>query len=397
MSAEAMPMTDSPLDKVTMLGVLLFGFALAVPAFVTYRPSRIVRGEPLSALESAGPAFWALVALLLVMALAATSRGSVLRGMPTALVGAVAAATVVWVVGLAAQGLVTSEAPYARVSLSAGFWLALFGAYLVVVGGLRGYGGAGSAALSVGIMPLASVAVMLVAGHLDDLSIMREFFNRRGSFLSELSTHVTLSFSAVGAGTVIGLILAFVIFRYVATERYLFFFVNLFQTIPTLSFLGLLMAPLAFLAARYAFLRGFGISAIGWAPAFIVLFAYTLLPVTSNALAGFRIVEPRVLEAARGMGMTGNQVFWRIQLPLALPVIVSGVRTALTQAIGNTILAGLIGGGGMGTIIFLGLAQAAPDLILLGTIPVVILALVADYAMKGLSEMLSRSLLRGSQ
>jgi osmoprotectant transport system permease protein len=79
--------------------------------------------------------------------------------------------------------------------------------------------------------------------------------------------------------------------------------------------------------------------------------------------------------------MSSRQVFWQVELPLAFPVILSGIRTALTQTIGNTILAGLVGAGGLGSIIFLGLAQAAPDLILLGALPVVILAWVSDQMM----------------
>jgi osmoprotectant transport system permease protein len=113
----------------------------------------------------------------------------------------------------------------------------------------------------------------------------------------------------------------------------------------------------------------------------IVLFLYSLLPITRNTLAGFQVVSPEDRDTARAVGMSSRQVFWQVELPLAFPVILSGIRTALTQTIGNTILAGLVGAGGLGSIIFLGLAQAAPDLILLGALPVVILAWVSDQMM----------------
>ena len=102
------------------------------------------------------------------------------------------------------------------------------------------------------------------------------------------------------------------------------------------------------------------------------------MPIVANAYAGFQQVDEAILSSAKGMGMTKTQIFTQVSFPLASPIILSGIQTALTQNIGNTILAGLVGGGGLGALIFLGLSQAAPDLVLLGTIPVVIMALITD-------------------
>jgi len=95
------------------------------------------------------------------------------------------------------------------------------------------------------------------------------------------------------------------------------------------------------------------------------------------------------------MGMSARRIFLAVEIPLSLPVIVSGMRTALTQSMGNAILAGLIGGGGMGAIIFLGLAQAASDLVLLGALPVAVSALLADRLMHHLGDFLERGGFRG--
>jgi osmoprotectant transport system permease protein len=166
--------------------------------------------------------------------------------------------------------------------------------------------------------------------------------------------------------------------------------INLFQTIPTLSLLALLMIPLAYLGQTNQIFSRVGISGTGWAPVLIVLILYALLPITVTTLAGMRMVSNDVMHAAQGIGMAPGQIFWKVQFPIALPVILGGIRVALTQAIGNTILGGLIGAGGMGTLIFLGLAQAAPDLILLGVIPVVLMTLVLDNLLKILVQKLSR-------
>jgi osmoprotectant transport system permease protein len=103
-----------------------------------------------------------------------------------------------------------------------------------------------------------------------------------------------------------------------------------------------------------------------------------MFPILHNALAGLKMVDPAVTEAAAAVGMTRRQIFLKVQIPLAIPLILGSIRTALTQSMGNTILAALIGGGGLGSFIFLGLAQSAPDLILLGVMPLVAITFIAD-------------------
>jgi osmoprotectant transport system permease protein len=124
-----------------------------------------------------------------------------------------------------------------------------------------------------------------------------------------------------------------------------------------------------------------GIAGIGFAPAFVALLLYSLLPVVSNTVAGLGSVPPPSVEAARGMGMTTRQRLVSVELPLAFPVILAGLRIVLVQNIGLAVIAGLIGGGGFGTFVFQGLNQTATDLILLGALPTVMMALVAAILM----------------
>ena len=152
-------------------------------------------------------------------------------------------------------------------------------------------------------------------------------------------------------------------------------FVNGFQVAPTLSMLALLMIPLASLGQNFPFLRAWGVKGVGFLPAFIVLSLYALLPITSNTYTAFKQLDPSVMDSAKALGLSSKQIFQKVSFPLALPFIITGVRIAFIQNIGNTILAGLVGGGGMGSLIFLGLAQSATDLILLGSLPVVLMAL----------------------
>jgi osmoprotectant transport system permease protein len=153
---------------------------------------------------------------------------------------------------------------------------------------------------------------------------------------------------------------------------------SFFQTIPSLALFGLLIAPLSYLSNQWPWLQQFGIRGIGWAPAVLALIGYSLLPIVRNTWVALSEVNPAVMDAARGMGMSTLQAFLQVRLPLALPVLLEVVRITTIQAIGLTAVAALIGAGGMGTFIFQGLGQAANELILLGALPTIGLALLAD-------------------
>jgi len=148
---------------------------------------------------------------------------------------------------------------------------------------------------------------------------------------------------------------------------------NIVQTIPSIALLGFLLPLLG----------------IGQATAAIALFLYALLPIVRNTITGITGVDPAVIDAARGMGMTNAQILRRVQLPLARPVIFAGIRTAAVINVGVTTLSALIGAGGLGTFIFRGLATNQTAVILLGAVPAALLALAVD-AVLGLVERAAR-------
>jgi len=166
---------------------------------------------------------------------------------------------------------------------------------------------------------------------------------------------------------------------------------NVIQTIPSIALFGILMAPLGALATALPWAGALGVRGIGAAPAVVALFLYSLLPVVANTAAGLGRVSAAAVEAARGMGMTRTQVLSSIELPLALPVILTGIRVVLVQNIGMVTIAALIGGGGLGTFVFQGLGQTAMDLVLLGAIPIVVMAFSAAVLLDALAEFLDRA------
>jgi len=113
-----------------------------------------------------------------------------------------------------------------------------------------------------------------------------------------------------------------------------------------------------------------------------------LLLVVRNTSVGLTAVDPSAVEAGRGIGLSNRQIFWQLELPLALPVFLAGLRIVTVQAIGLAVVAALIGAGGLGTFVFEGLGQYAVDLVLLGALPAIFLALGADFILQVVSSLL---------
>jgi len=150
---------------------------------------------------------------------------------------------------------------------------------------------------------------------------------------------------------------------------------NVFQTIPSLALLAVLIPLLG----------------IGLQPAVFALFLYSLLPILRNTYAGFRSVDDGVLEAARGMGMNSWQRLVRVRFPLAFPYVLSGIRVTTVYVISWTTLATLIGAGGLGEMIFSGLAVNRKELVFTGAAAAILLALAADFALGALARRFTRA------
>jgi osmoprotectant transport system permease protein len=192
------------------------------------------------------------------------------------------------------------------------------------------------------------------------------------------------------AACVVGLPLGMASHRVSALRNAILNGLGIVQTIPSIALFGILIAPLGFLAANVPLAAALGIRGIGAAPAFIALFLYSLLPVVANTIAGLNQVPADVIEAARGMGLSRRQRLVQIELPLALPVILAGIRIVLVQNLGLATIAALIGGGGFGTFVFQGIGQTAIDLVLLGAIPTVALSFAAAIILDAIIDLTRR-------
>jgi osmoprotectant transport system permease protein len=183
--------------------------------------------------------------------------------------------------------------------------------------------------------------------------------------------HLELTFVSLVLANLIAIPVGITLTRYRRLAEPVIGVAAVFQTVPSLALLGF-MIPL------------FG---IGTMPAIIALTIYGLLPILRNTYTGILGVAPAAVEAGVGMGMTSRQVLVMVELPLALPVIMAGIRTATVLIVGVATLAALIGAGGLGDLIFRGIAMANSPLILAGALPAALMAILFDYSLKRLEVM----------
>lgn len=198
------------------------------------------------------------------------------------------------------------------------------------------------------------------------------FVAHRAEILSATLDHLTLAAVAMTFAVLIGLPLGMLIVHRPALRTLSLGAASIFQTIPSLALFGFLI-PIPF------------IGGIGRRTAIVALVLYALLPILRNTYVGLSGIDPAVLEAAEAMGMTEAQILWRVRLPLALAVILAGIRTATVLTIGIATIAAAVGAGGLGTFIFRGVSMVNDAVILAGAIPAALLAISADVLL-GLLE-----------
>lgn len=191
-------------------------------------------------------------------------------------------------------------------------------------------------------------------------------FERMPELWQRLGEHLFLTGLSTTAGILIGIPLGILAFYRPRLRSPLLGVVNILQTIPSLAMLVILLTLF---------------QKIGVLPAIVALILYALLPIVRNTLAGLQGIAPETIEAARGIGMTEWQQMRLVRIPLAIPVIMAGIRTAAVMAVGIATLAAFIGAGGLGEFINRGLALSNTRLICLGAIPAALLALLIDFAL----------------
>jgi osmoprotectant transport system permease protein len=360
--------------------------------FLNFAPNRLATGVayPLSQAPSLQAA--AAMAGLCGLALLSFARAQKLWSFATIL----AAALILWG-SLAGAGhfaaiLMQAGPPAARASLGPAFWTLASVAILAIVDAVQRGDFGFLARASIGAAICAGFFLMAAAGDFDNLSLAREFLNNRGVFVTELFRHLGLVGAAIFFALMIGVPLSVLVLREKAAAGFVLAGLGVLQTIPSIALFGVLIAPMSKLSEELPFLRSLGINGTGPAPAVLALTLYALLPLVRGFYTGFSEVAVEVKDAAAAIGFGWRRRFIEVELPLALPALVSGLRVVTIQAIGFASVAALIGAGGLGTFIFQGIGQYALDLVLVGALPVIVLALLVNLTFEMLLGLARRNL-----
>ncbi|WP_019905430.1 ABC transporter permease subunit [Methylobacterium sp. 77] len=360
-----------------MAGILAAGPLLAglhgLP-LLNLAANRLLPGDPVYAWAFANPSIGLVSALSLAglgaLVLPPRRIGGVLAS------GLVLAAWAVLLLGLNAQAahLLATQPPAARASLGSGFWIA--SVCLLALAG-TGIGHAQRRGLGP-LLVIGGLGFLIVAGQrgaLDHLSLAVEYAGRQAALQDAIAEHLLLS----GGAVVLAILSAITLSLWRSGQGIVGLFVSGVQVIPAVALFGGLVALVSGLLRAMPTLRDLGLSALGPWPALVGIAAYLLLPLWRGIGTALRSADPASIDAAEALGLTKLQILGQVRLPLGAPVLVGALRVAVVQSLGLATLGALIGAGGLGRIVFDGMAQFAPDLILLGAIPIVVLSLAAEW------------------
>ena len=335
--------------------------------FLTQAPNRLLSGRPYAAPNTGSLAYSALF-----FAWTSFVRPTRYAEPAILVLAGIDLLRIVTQAGTAADALATHAASAARTMLGAGFWALAFCFALIGVDAFQRSRAPSWFALPIVGLLAGGVAWMAADGLFQHLSLAQEAASHRDAFAAESLRHLLLVGATLGLAIAFGAPLGLAAQRRRPWRKPVFFVLNIVQTVPSVALFGLLMTPLA----------AIGLSGIGLVPALAALVLYALLPIVRGVVAGLDGVDAATREAASALGLGPAQILWRVDLPLAAPALIAALRIVTVQTVGLAVVAALIGAGGLGDFVFQGLGQYAVDLVLLGALPAIALALAADLVLR---------------
>lgn len=206
-----------------------------------------------------------------------------------------------------------------------------------------------------------------------------QFVLNNASVIADMAVeHISIVAVAVGLAILTGVPIGIAITQNRAAADTVLYVASIIVTIPSIALFGLMIPVLSLIG-----------QGIGWLPAVIAILLYSQLPIVRNTYTAITNVDPALREAARGMGMTALQRLWQVEIPIAVPVIMAGVRTAVVMNIGVAAIAAYIGAGGLGVLISRGITQTDPRQLIAGAVAVSLLAILADWVLLLLQKRLT--------
>ncbi|MDK8502424.1 ABC transporter permease [Aerococcus sp. UMB1112A] len=378
---------NKKLDLASLFFSLFALLLLFLNHFMFVSESRVTQKIGLTASKSLGANFPIIVGLsILLVALVALSRQKLWAHSLSALLASTNCGLALLFAGQATN-VVALTGDNARISMSIGCYLYMICNYLILYKTNRSM--TTSWQRLVNYLPgLGIAAYSFFSGQLDGLSIMVEYYNRQSKFHTEFWKHLSMVIRVILSAIVLSLPLVWLGHRYPRWRGWIAGFLNTIESIPSIAFIFLLVFPLSYLNRHLPFAEAIGISGLGAAPVYVALLCYALFQIVNNMYGALDSIDGKYIEVGRAMGMTKRQVFFQVELPLILPVMLSGIRLALTMTIAGTTLGAYAGYGGLGSFILSGSKGFAIDQILLGTFPILFMILVSDALLRFLNYLL---------
>lgn len=354
---------------------------LSINNFMFKAVSRIGAKELLSAKDSLGGNYYILLGCtILLLAIVIVKKSNEKLNFIAGIVSSICFGLTVLFSGLSVNYIDMPNAG-GRISMSVGCYLYLLLVYLVqskcndnVKESWKRF-----IVFAIGFL---IAAASIVSGKLDGLSVMKEFSTYKNEFQMYFINHIGMSFKVVLSGVIFGIPLGWIVFKYGRARKIITTILNTIESIPSLALLSIMMLPLSLLSNSFPILKEYGIAGVGATPVFCALFLYSLFYIVNSMYGALRTVDKQYVDVAKGMGMTNLQTFFKIELPIIMPVIVSGIRVSLTGTILGVTIGSYIGFGGLGKFILQGLNGFAIDIVMLGTLPVMGMVLFFDFTFK---------------
>lgn len=365
-----------------LLALLLFSL-LFLNQFMFKAAARVGEKEGLTAGECLGANYVILLGLtaaLIVLVFLKTDSENL-----NFFAGIVASACLGCAVLFAGQAVNVVEvaSENGRVSMSVGCYLYIGLAYLIEVKCNEYIGKIWKRFLVIAV-GFGIVAASFLTGQLNGLSVMKEYVTYQEQFAECFGNHIGMAFKVVVCGVVVGVPLGWYAYKHARAGKVISTILNTIESIPSLALICVMMFPLSFLSNHFPFLKEHGIAGVGATPVFCALFCYALFQIVNSMYGALKVVDKQYIDAARGMGMTVRQIFTKVELPIILPVIISGIRVSLTATVLGVTIGSYIGYGGLGKFILQGLNGFAIDIVMLGTLPIMGLVFLFDFVLKKL-------------
>lgn len=360
------------------MGLLAFA-ALFFKSFIIVLENRISKMQHVAGMSVLGSYFWIMVAAVFCLLILIVWKGEDEKSnFITALFASICMGGTMFFMGLATNIQMDGRPVSYRVTFGVSIYLMLFAFYSVIVK-CNGNIQSNWKKNLTSFLGIIIIVVLFMSGWMDKLSIMTEFFTRKDKFIECLIQHVNISAIVMIVSLLLGIPLGYLCYKNKVVDFIVMGFLNIARSVPSIALIMVMVTPLSMLK-KVPFLEEMGIGAFGFAPVFCALLLYALFQIVNSMSGALKTIDPNLIKTAKAMGMTSGMIMYKIQIPLILPIVISGVRVAIISTFTAASLGSMVGFGGLGTFIRMGSGGAvALDMILLGAVPIMIMIFIADF------------------